>query len=299
MECAGAARARLGAALRRTGVRCGAVPRSISTSAVRRAGALQSALMVTRSPVLLRTPTPLEREYYRFNRALGDAVSQPFPKELYFKKGSAAEARFDAYYRALQQTWDVGTETKTPESLAGAAANRGSEGPENEESLYATMPRTTRADEACDVRSLERALDRTLYLVVAPKGDQRGAPAWRFPAKEVKREDRGSETTLHGTATDAVTDAFGNTMDLWLVSKLPIAVLPGAEAKVRTPAGAAPTNLQTYVLKAHVLAGEPEPVDANLDYAWLTKEEIRERLLADQRPEAHAYWEKLDALLDE
>lgn len=88
-------------------------------------------------------------------------------------------------------------------------------------------------------------------------------------------------------------------MDLWLVSKLPIAVLPGAEAKVRTPAGAAPTNLQTYVLKAHVLAGEPEPVDANLDYAWLTKEEIRERLLADQWPEAHAYWEKLDALLDE
>lgn len=52
------------------------------------------------------------------------------------------------------------------------------------------MPRRTEADEKGDVRRLDRALDRTLYLVVR-RGEGEGA-VWEFPTGLVPTEE-----TLH------------------------------------------------------------------------------------------------------
>lgn len=199
----------------------------IATSAVSAAAAsLQSALLVSRAPVVLQAPSPLEREYYRFNVALSNRLQQPFAREQYFKKGSAAESRFDEYYAQLQNTWDVQTATKT---LHAQRSTGGSQ--EAEADMYATMPRETQADAENNVQSLERALDRTLYLVVKRDG---ATPTWHLPTKALPAE-RAATDSLHATATEAVTDILGDEMDLWLVSHLPIAVVPNTtpSTKVR------------------------------------------------------------------
>lgn len=182
-----------------------------------RAAALQSALLVTRAPVVLQEPTALEREVYRFHVALSHRLQQPFAREQYFKKGSAAESRFDEYYAQLQKTWDIHTTTKAPTSSRTAPGTH-----DSEEDMYATMPRQTQADVDQDVTSLERALDRTLYLVV--KRDGCVAPTWHLPTKALP-DERTASDSLHDTAMTAVTESIGSDMDLWLVSKLPIAVV--------------------------------------------------------------------------
>ncbi|PKI85800.1 Mrpl17p [Malassezia vespertilionis] len=219
--------------------------------------------MVTRAPVLQRDPTAFEREYYRFNVELANRLQQPFPRDLYFKKGSAAGARFDEYYTALQKTWEVKPETKGLANDAG----KGVASSESDSTLYQTLPRTTEADKNHDTHSLERALDRTLYLVVSTKGAQ--APKWAFPAQRLP-DQRTSIDTLHGTAMNGVLETFGDTMDLWL----------------------------TYILRARILAGKPAPASKDVDFAWLTKEEIQQRLADDGSQESSQYWEKIEGLLD-
>ena len=59
------------------------------------------------------------------------------------------------------------------------------------------LPRTTEADAKNDVRSLERKLDRTLYLVVKQKSG-RGAATWRFPAKALTNT---KHENLHDVST--------------------------------------------------------------------------------------------------
>lgn len=234
-------------------------------------------MLVSRPPVLQRAPDALEREYYRFNTALAHRLQQPFQVDQYFKKGSTAEMRFQAYYEQLKKTWDVSTETVSRDELQRKAENS-----ESEAELYATLPRTTDADAQNDVRTLDRALDRTLYLVVK-RGDD---AAWRLPALALPTE-RTVNDSLHATAEDAVTDVIGDEMDLWLVSKLPIAVVP-----------AHGTEPKTYILKSHILAGDAQPAQG-ADFAWLTLQELEERFREDTSSGAQAYWEIVRDLLDE
>ena len=51
------------------------------------------------------------------------------------------------------------------------------------------------------------------------------------------------------------------------------------------------------MVKAHILAGEPVPVQG-VDYAWLTREEIAQRLSEDDSANAKAYREIVLDLLD-
>lgn len=217
----------------------------------------------------------MDREYYRFNTELAHKLQQPFPRDMYFKKGSAAETRFDAYYAQLQKTWEVETATRAP---AGEGQSPAQGGADSEASLYATHPRTTAADEKADVTSLERALDRTLYLFLS----EADKAQWRLPVKSLPTE-RGGQDTLHAAASEAVSEAVGDAMDLWLVSKLPIAVMDGSP--------------KTYILRAHILSGTPTP-QKGVEVAWLTKEEAHERFANDTSADARAYWQKVQGLLD-
>ncbi|AXA49321.1 large subunit ribosomal protein L46 [Malassezia restricta] len=241
---------------------------------------LQSAVLMSRAPVVLQEPSALEREYYRFNTELSHRIQQPFPRDHYFKKGSAAESRFEDYYAKLQKSWDGDELLKS-----GANASSTSEASGSDSDMFTTMPRTTEADAQHDTRSLERALDRTLYLLVRnTKADTKELP-WHLPTKNVPHPIT-STVSLHSVGMEAVRDALGSMMDTWLVSKLPIAVIPHGVH-----------DAKTYVVKAHILAGEPVPVEG-VDYAWLTREEIAQRLSEDGSANAKTYREIVLDLLD-
>lgn len=49
---------------------------------------------------------------------------------------------------------------------------------------------------------------------------------------------------------------------------------------------------QTYFLRAHLISGSPAKESATTEYAWLTSEELAEKLEADQ-------WEGIKDLLSE
>lgn len=142
-----------------------------------------SSLILSRPPIVLREPTKFEQAYHEYNRQLSEALQQPFPKDFYFKKGSAAEKRFEEDQAASSQGFSAiasaagkGKDAKKGQaSAAGASEGRTTGSAEGED--HKLLPKTTEADAKNDVRSLERKLDRTLYLVVKEKG------GWKFPAK--------------------------------------------------------------------------------------------------------------------
>ncbi|TKY88152.1 hypothetical protein EX895_002862 [Sporisorium graminicola] len=244
-----------------------------------------SSLILSRPPVVLREPSSFEKAYHEYNRQLSEALQQPFPKDFYFKKGSAAEKRFEEDQTSSPQGFSAiataagsaskGKAAKTKEAPALSASSSTTEG----DAENRPLPRTTPADASNDVRSLERKLDRTLYLVVKQKSGK-DAAAWRFPAKalsNIKREN------LHDVAPASVTDILGNKMDIWMVSNLPIGLYKQVNAAAE----------KTYFLQGHVLAGNAELSEGNdvEEFQWLTKEEI-EKVMES------SYWSNVEDLLD-
>ncbi|EST08307.1 Ribosomal protein L46 [Kalmanozyma brasiliensis GHG001] len=248
-----------------------------------------SSLILSRPAVILREPTKFEKAYHDYNRQLSEALQQPFPKDFYFKKGSAAEKRFEE---------DQASSSHGFSAIAGAASGSSSKGKAGKaketapapapssssvegEAESRPLPRTTEADSKNDVRSLERKLDRTLYLVVKQKSSK-GAASWQFPAKALVNTKREN---LHDVAPASVTEILGNKMDIWLVSNLPIGLYKPAEG----------ADEKTYFLRGHVLAGNAELTKGAErqaeEFQWLTKEEI-EKLMDGK------YWSNVEELLD-
>lgn len=207
------------------------VPGSAAAAAQTPAAAedhVTTSLLLSRPPRILRTPHPFETAYFSYNARLQRALAQPFPKDFYFKRGSAAERRFDQEEAARRAA-------KTEEAAAAAAASSEGEAGQakglSEEGVQenSPAPRQTKADELGDVKSLDRALDRTLFLLVKEQGPQ--GRGWTLPSTTVPKSGRseGSET-LHLRAPGAVTKLLGDSMDIWMINHLPVGVLPLLEA---------------------------------------------------------------------
>lgn len=146
-----------------------------------------SSLILSRLPTILREPSAFETAYFNYNQRLAEALQQPFARDFYFKKGSAIEAKFNEEQAKLSLGFtDIEkpvkkTTQKTPESSNQSTAAEGV-------TEVQPLPRTTEADEQEDEKSLNRKLDRTLYLMVKSSDT---AP-WSFPATVLDKGD-----TLH------------------------------------------------------------------------------------------------------
>jgi large subunit ribosomal protein L46 len=140
--------------------------------------------VVSRQPLILRDLTPFEEEYYLYQRHLERDQAVPFAAEFYFKKGSVAERRWK---QQEAQRASLAASSTSGKSKAAATDDKPTE---EEEDLAAGMDakvefndRITEADRKNDVKSLERALQRTLYLIVKKPRDQH---AWQFPQGGVR-----------------------------------------------------------------------------------------------------------------
>lgn len=175
---------------------------------------LGAYMLLSRLPSILPEPSALESAYYAYNAKLQRALSQPFARELYFKKGSAAETQFLAEERQRQETvsqWGKDGVAASVTSIQG-----GTEG---------LAERKTKADEEHDVRSLERSLDRTLFLVV--RGGKTGSKQWSLPKADV---GASSGEALHKAAKANVEQLLGADMDIWTVTNMPVGLI-GREAE--------------------------------------------------------------------
>ncbi|KAG9096081.1 54S ribosomal protein L17 mitochondrial [Ceratobasidium sp. 370] len=214
-----------------------------------------TSVLLNRSPILTKLPTPFEQAYCDYQARIARALSNPFPREFYFKKGAIAERQFlteestrekEAFGQGFGETQlaDLAEEDKT--------------GALGQTEDVAALPREHESDRTGDVKNLNRKGDRNLYLLV------KAAEGWRLPQGPAERG-----ATLHTIALQELHSECGPDMDTWVVGRQPIGVHE-------------PQNPGTGTIlffKAHIFAGQAKPNGKSVkDFAWLTTEEIQERV---------------------
>lgn len=129
-----------------------------------------------------------------YQKELERDQAAPFAAEFYFKKGSVAERRWKQQeaQRAANSSSSSSSSTASSSTAKskGGSATANDELTEEDEKLAAAQEtkiefndRITDADRKNDVRSLERALQRTLYLIVKKPREKH---TWQFPQGGVR-----------------------------------------------------------------------------------------------------------------
>ncbi|KAI0975986.1 39S mitochondrial ribosomal protein L46-domain-containing protein [Xylaria arbuscula] len=259
---------------------------------------IRSGVILTRAPLITRALTPFENAFFFYQKRLNERLVLPFRHTFYFKKdtasdldwrikfeerGSIAAKELGRYYAQGRNAWNdellvgstLSNEERVREILLKDAELRvtedGEEAPPDEVvPVKRPMERVTEADKNNDIRRLDRALDRTLYLVV-----QRTDGQWQFPSEDVPTNEN-----LHETAARALEMAAGVNMNTWMVGRVPVAHL------VKQPQFNEDTSLRqrgekTFFHKGRIMAGQADLKGNKMglkDFNWLTKDELKEKL---------------------
>ncbi|CAG8712006.1 12840_t:CDS:2, partial [Ambispora leptoticha] len=232
-----------------------------------------AGLVLCRSPIITRDLHPFEREYYAYQRHLARIHAAAFPIEFYFKKGSASE-----------KLWQEKRDRENSEEIEKARANGlvaliraqmrldvkqqdliDAEGVEQVQ----VASRITDADRIDDVKSLDRALQRTLYLIVKKPREMH---AWQFPQGGVRTNEY-----LHEAARRELTEECGPDMDVWIVGRRPIGFyqydFPGMLKKDHENY----IGAKVFFMKGHIFAGQVKIDNEEVvDFAWVTKQEMKD-----------------------
>ncbi|KAI9506628.1 hypothetical protein BX070DRAFT_218231 [Coemansia spiralis] len=248
--------------------------RSFSTSgtafeAVRAAAKARAGVLLQRDPIVIERVEGFEAEADKYFQWLEYVSAEKFPREFFFKKGSSAETKWMELEDQRESEWYFSPETK-PESKSLKNETVGGESGEAKEINKAVEihPRVTKADESGDVKSLERKLDRTLYLLVK---DSKGQ--WVFPQGALEGEE-----VLHDAARRNLKDICGKDMSVWTVGYGPVG---HHEASDHT----------TFFIKGHILGGQAKPNNTLAsDFKWATKEEIESAVSSE-------YWQSVNPML--
>lgn len=182
--------------------------------------AVNAGVLLSRPPQITRDLHPFEAAFFLYQKRLNERLALPFTRYFYFKartpadrewkrkmaqrltpardigryKGYGEEAWNDEVLVGAKESdlhWQVDrlledAETTGAEEEGGVAA-AAAEAAKAEEALERPPSRITKADEENDTKSLARALQRTLYLLVKDKEGR-----WVFP------QDRLADENLHG-----------------------------------------------------------------------------------------------------
>lgn len=237
--------------------------------------AILAGLILSRIPIVTKDMTALEKQYYEYQSALKERLMWTFPHYFYFKRGTLAERRF-----LLAQKGPISKQPGVwfPKGVPDVKHNRersrkqvvnlpkqessNTEAQSQDDISRPVVPnsRVTEADKNKDFSSLERQLSRTLYLLT-----KSNEGVWSFPSFAV--EDK----PLHISAEEGLRALGGENINTWTVSNTPTAVL-------QKDSGA-----HEFLIKSHILAGRFD-LQKNkhvTDFAWLTKEEVGERVSED------------------
>ncbi|KAL1407484.1 hypothetical protein Q8F55_006917 [Vanrija albida] len=221
---------------------------SSSTSAP----ALTASVLISRAPLLTPTPHPMAKAYWDRTAKLRHAFSNPTNTSFYFKQGSLPQRRF------LESQY----ETEVAYYGAEIAGQKPDVGEVQAEPELAVLDRDhwAKADAERGDRSLERAPEDEVYLVVESKGK------WTFPSTPLQTGESLDEAVT-SRIVGVEGSLGGSTLDTWLVTKKPVGVVRDGEAR-------------NFFLRSHILAGEPSlSKDSGYKtHAWLTAPEVEARL---------------------
>ncbi|PYI33958.1 CAF1 family ribonuclease [Aspergillus indologenus CBS 114.80] len=263
-------------------------PPSSAFPVVKPTHTIKAGVLLSRQPQITRDLTDFEKAYFFYQRRLNERLTLPFTKYFYFKRGTPADedwkrkirerqtaARDIGKYNAYSKdAWNdellVGAVESDPahqvEMLvqdAEATVNATSQDTSKKEEVPRPFPRWTEADEQGDDKSLNRALQRTLYLLVQSKEGY-----WKLPSSAVEPEE-----TMKQAAQRTLAQAAGVNMNTWFVGYHPVGHYV---YNFRKPS----SELQgekTFFMKARIFTGQADlagNADNLTDFKWLAKDEI-------------------------
>lgn len=180
---------------------------------------INAGVLLSRPPQITRDLTPFEKSYFFYQKRLNERLALPFTKYFYFKPGTPADedwkrrvrerqtpARDIGKYNAYSKdAWNdellVGSKEAEPEHMVEAlvkdaeeTANATSQDTSKKEEIPRPFPRVTEADTKGDQQSLNRLLQRTLYLLVQHKDGY-----WKLPSSPV---EAGEDLRVVSSPTD-------------------------------------------------------------------------------------------------
>ncbi|KAF3483346.1 mitochondrial 54S ribosomal protein YmL17/YmL30 [Arthroderma uncinatum] len=273
---------------------------------------IKAGIILSRAPRITRDLTPFEKSFYFYQRRLNERLALPFTRYFYFKRGTPVNeewkrkfkdrqtpARDIGKYNAYAETaWNdeliVGATESEPQNQVDALVRDAEgfsaseyEGEARHEEIPKPLPRVSEADTTGDEKSLDRAMQRTLYLLVKVKQGY-----WKFPSVtlDVKENVRaGAERSL--------VQSVGPNMNVWTVGYHPVShyVQRFTKPIIDTATGAELKGEKTFFLKGRILAGQAD-VTKNMqdvvDFKWLSKEEVQKHVMLP-------YWSAVQNALSE
>lgn len=259
-----------------------------------------AGLILSRIPIVTKELTEFEKAYYNYQDELERRLMWTFPQFYYFKRGTLAERRFveaqkrgpvhyhpDIWFSRGKPNVRFNRDRSSKQEIViPVAGSSGSGGEKKEDSFSSRIvetPRITEADRSGKTDTLERKLDRTLYLII--KDPVSGT--WRFPSFNLQPRE-----PLHVAAERGIREIGGPDMNTWVVSNTPSAVIRySQDDKKKVPISSGnDSTIREFFIKSHILHGVFAPVSKSTEFAWLTKDEFKDR--ADEQ-----YFKSIEAVL--
>ena len=162
-----------------------------------------------------------------------------------------------------------------------------------QEVIEKPMERITEADRIGDFKSLNRALTRTLYLVVQEAGNGKKPGRWNFPSsaligKESLHtvissilQEMSHYTKIWWQAAERLlVQSAGPNMNTWVVGNVPIGhqIFNYPQRIVNKEKGFERVGEKIFYMKARIMAGQANLKDNKFglkDFKWLAKDEIQ------------------------
>ncbi|KAL0286663.1 UNVERIFIED_CONTAM: hypothetical protein Sradi_7142300 [Sesamum radiatum] len=116
-------------------------------------------------------------------------------------------------------------------------------------------------------KSLQRALDRRLYLLLFGTTNGSKEPVWRFPEKVYE-----SQQTLRKCGESALKSMIGDLSHTHLIGNAPM----GHMIVRLSNNGQVNPSLKRFFLKSQVIATNKFNIGTCEDYVWVTKDELLE-----------------------
>ncbi|KAL2864456.1 ribonuclease H-like domain-containing protein [Aspergillus lucknowensis] len=260
---------------------------------------INAGVLLSRPPQITRDLTDFEKAFYFYQKRLNERLVLPFTKYFYFKRGTPADEDWKRKVRERQtaardigkysayskEAWNdellVGAPESDPDHLvetliqdAESTANATSQDTSKKEEIPRPFPRVTEADKKGDTQSLNRALQRTLYLLVQSKEGY-----WKFPSSPVVADE-----TLRLAAERTLEQSAGVNMNTFMIGYHPVGhyVYNSRKSKTDEATGATIAGEKTFFMKSRIMAGQAD-LSANVqnlkDFKWLAKEEIAKFVL--------------------
>ncbi|KAJ2798469.1 hypothetical protein H4R20_004810 [Coemansia guatemalensis] len=252
---------------------CAQGMRCFSTSSKVAGAAVRAGVVLQRDPIVTQPINGFDAIADKYFAWLEYITADRFPRDLFFKQGSSNEKSWIEQEKVRAAEWYFDPSSK-PKERARNKLQVESDGSEEmplksaREQTVKVQPRETPADAAGDVRSLERKLERTLYLVIKDKSGQ-----WVFPQGEVQDQE-----PLHEAARRNLKNACGGKISAWTVGRGPVGHHQASD-------------YTTFFIKGHILAGQASPAKPIAsDFKWVTREEVESLVSAD-------YWKSVKDML--